>query len=159
MRCPLSRRMKVPKPDTFTFAPSASELHMWCRTHSTRLADSARDSPSLRWTTSARSARVSVPLASASLLRRAIPRSAMEFVSRQRRRPPAISNYSFVTEFDRVGNSTFLRKCRYFSIPERGRAPCKATAHRFKHNDIAALDSAVLHSRVQSERNRGGGRV
>src|SRR4029453_17570732 len=43
MRWPLSRRMKLPKPEIFTFCPSDSEWHMWCRTRSTTFADSARD--------------------------------------------------------------------------------------------------------------------
>src|SRR4029078_1381885 len=55
-RWPLSRRMNVPKPDTLTLDPLARAWHMWCSTRSTTFADSARDSPSLRCTMSARSA-------------------------------------------------------------------------------------------------------
>ena len=89
-----------------------------------------------------------------SFFSRAIPRSAMIF-SRHRRRAPGRIDYTFVTEFRRVGNCDISPNCRYFSIPERCRAPCKATAHRFQHDEIAALDSAVLDRRIERQRNRG----
>ena len=47
-RWPLSRRMKVPKPEILTFCPSDSAWHMWWSTRSTSPADSARDRPSRR---------------------------------------------------------------------------------------------------------------
>src|SRR5215218_397811 len=157
-RWPLSRRMKVPKPEIFTLRPSDSEWHMWCSTRSTRLADSERDRPSLRWTTSARSARVRVPLASASLFSRAIPRSAIKIFSRPVRRGPPSSIHvrnknSTCRQFD------ILPDYRTFSIPERCRSPCKATTHRFKHNNVPALDSAVLHCGIERKRNRCRGSI
>ena len=45
--------------------------------------------------------------------------------------------------------------CRDFSIPERCRAPCKAAAHRFEHDHVAALDPPVANRGVERQRNRG----
>ena len=41
------------------------------------------------------------------------------------------------------------------SIAERGRAPGKAAAHRFEHDQVAALDPPVAHRGVERQRNRG----
>src|SRR6185369_15651666 len=49
--------------------------------------------------------------------------------------------------------------CRYFSIPERCCAPCKAATHRFQHNKVAALDPAVANGGVERQWNRGRGRI
>src|SRR3546814_10166369 len=41
--CVLSRKTNVPKPEIFTFSPSASALLIWSSMDSTICADSARD--------------------------------------------------------------------------------------------------------------------
>src|SRR3546814_6746946 len=58
--CVLSRKTNVPKPEIFTFSPSASALLIWSSMDSTICADSARDRPIVRFSVSARSARVNV---------------------------------------------------------------------------------------------------
>src|ERR1700754_1098155 len=62
MRSPLSRSTKVPKPEIFTFSLSAIAPHISDSTCSTIEAESARDRPISRCTTSLRSARVKVSI-------------------------------------------------------------------------------------------------
>ena len=58
-----------------------------------------------------------------------------------------------------VGNATFSANFQLLSIPEDRRAPGKSAAHRFQHDDVAALDSAILHRGVERQRNRCRRRV
>ena len=77
-------------------------------------ADSARDRPSLRWTISARSARVSVPAGVRFLVQPRDPEIGHNHSPAHKRRAPRRCNYTFVTETVRVGNSTFRRICQLY---------------------------------------------
>src|SRR5688572_406861 len=150
-RSPLSRRMKLPKPDIFTFAPSDRAEHIWCRMRSTMAADSARDRPISRCTTSARSARVKVP----AFVFLATPASAIP-----KSPPEEATNDSRASCEVQTTFANQLKDLRaLFRAPSQahdGGTPGEATAHRFEHHQIALFQTSVAHRLIKRKRHRGG---
>ena len=79
----------------------------------------------------------------------------MIFSQFERRAPPAVSIHvrNGIIALSAIGQSP---KIPILSIPERCRAPCKSATHRFQHDQVAALDSAVLDRGIKRQRNRRG---
>src|SRR5688500_6450635 len=97
-----------------------------------------------------RSARVSVP-ASISSLERAIPASAIFDSPPPKNAPSSGRGFVTLSQSRCVGNLT-LPDFPYGSIAEHRSAPSKAAAHRFQHQQVAALDPPVAHRDVERQR-------
>src|SRR5688500_6302713 len=135
-RSPLSRTMNDPNDESFTVSPAMIASQISLRTISTIPADSVLDRPRRLYTASARSARVTVlpPITPAA-------RIILDLSSKSWAKPMRAG---------RAGQHERI------NLPaQQRRAPGEAAAHRFQHDEVALLYTAVMHRRIEGERDGG----